>query len=307
VFFACDPASYEGRCATEKEIKTFFTNHFILTAQNTERFDAVDYSDDFIRKETKLDSLYLSQYISPRYFIDYQQYNVETNDSRLGLSAPKDTIYYAVETSRTGTIPDEYSKAYIAYWYQMSLHTVSQKRNVYTVLDWLGDIGGLLDALSLIAGTVISLVAGRILQVSLLSNIFLQRDYSDAQLERVGNPNKVESSTITVTWWSCFAEKLKHEMRCVCKARTTVSDRLLKKSSIYIEKQLDFGRFVRQQARYRSLLKAMASQTLWKLSRYSSDLTLCSKCEESDNEISSESEIDLNELNAEELTPIEAK
>jgi len=42
------------------------------------------------------------------------------------------------------------------------------------------------------------------------------------------------------------------------------------------------------------------------MSRYSTDLTLCANCDTSDNEISSESEIDLNELNAEELTPVEA-
>jgi len=34
-------------------------------------------------------------------------------------------------------------------------------------------------------------------------------------------------------------------------------------------------------------------------------LTLCSKCNEEDEEITSESEIDLTELNAEELTPAE--
>jgi len=36
-------------------------------------------------------------------------------------------------------------------------------------------------------------------------------------------------------------------------------------------------------------------------------LTLCSKCDEEDEEITSESEIDLTELNAEELTPVEQK
>jgi len=59
----------------------------------------------------------------------------------------------------------------------MSLHRVTHTRNVYTVLDWLGDIGGLFDALSLLAGTLISFVAGKIFQITLLSNIFVQRDY----------------------------------------------------------------------------------------------------------------------------------
>jgi len=250
--------------------------------------------------------MYLSSKTNPRYFIDYQQNNVETSDDILGLSSPKQTTYYSVETSKTGTIPDEYPKAYLAYWYQMSLHTVSQTRNVYTVLDWLGDIGGLFDALSLIAGALVSFVGRRIFQIAMLSNIFLQRDYQDPQLEKTGKPMEIKSTPITITWRSWFTEKLKKGMRCACKARDTASDRLLKKSSVVIEKQLDFARFVRHQARFRSLLKATVSRTLWKMSRYSTDLTLCSKCDYSENEISSESEIDLNELNAEELTPVEA-
>jgi len=201
--------------------------------------------------------------------MDYQQNNVETSDDRLGLSPPEETTYYAVSNSKTGSIPDEYPKAYIAYWYQMSLHTVSQNRNVYTVLDWLGDIGGLFDALTVIAGALVSLVAGKIFQILLLSTVFMQRDYQDLQNPSQGSPQAVPPSAITtITWWSWFVEKLKNVMRCACKARVTASDRLMSKSSEYIEKQLDFARFVRQQARYHSLLKASVSRTLWKLSRF---------------------------------------
>jgi len=117
MFFACDANTYNGTCANSTEIKDFFTDHFIVTAQNTERFDASDYTKGFIKKETKIENMYLSQYASPRYFIDYQQSKVETNDDRLGLSSVEKKTYYAVETSKTGTIPDEYPKAYIAYWY----------------------------------------------------------------------------------------------------------------------------------------------------------------------------------------------
>jgi len=51
LFFACEQSKFEGRCATENEIKKFFTNHFFMTAQNTERFDASDYTDGYIKKE----------------------------------------------------------------------------------------------------------------------------------------------------------------------------------------------------------------------------------------------------------------
>jgi len=117
VFFACDPETFEGRCANEKEITAFFTDNYILTAQNAERFDASDYTGNFIKKETQINNLYLSQYASPRYFIDLQQNKVETNDDRSGFSSGTEATYYSVFTSKTGTLPDEYPKAYIAYWY----------------------------------------------------------------------------------------------------------------------------------------------------------------------------------------------
>jgi len=55
MFFACDPETFEGRCADSKEITEFFTDNFIMTAKNAARFDASDYSNDFIIKETELD------------------------------------------------------------------------------------------------------------------------------------------------------------------------------------------------------------------------------------------------------------
>jgi len=52
LFSACDPETFEGRCADSKEIKEFFTDNFIMTATNAARFDSSDYSNDFIKKET---------------------------------------------------------------------------------------------------------------------------------------------------------------------------------------------------------------------------------------------------------------
>jgi len=56
---------------------------------------------------------------------------------------------------------------------------VSQNRNVYTVLEWLRDIGGLFSILTSIAGALVSMVAGKIFKIMLLSTIFKQRDYQD--------------------------------------------------------------------------------------------------------------------------------
>ena len=46
------------------------------------------------------------------------------------------------------------------------------KRSIYTFLDFLGDIGGLLDAFKLLGAGLINLLYGRSLSNYLLSNLF---------------------------------------------------------------------------------------------------------------------------------------
>ena len=45
--------------------------------------------------------------------------------------------------------------------FAVALTKVNYKRSIYGVLDFLGDIGGLLDALKLIASSVIGLITSR--------------------------------------------------------------------------------------------------------------------------------------------------
>ena len=56
-------------------------------------------------------------------------------------------------------------------------------RSTYSMLDWLGDMGGLLDALYMIGELVIHPFATHALQVSLLSSLFRYRE-SDKSLQK---------------------------------------------------------------------------------------------------------------------------
>lgn len=56
--------------------------------------------------------------------------------------------------------------------YLVSPDTVVYQRQVYSFLDFLGDVGGLLDALKLIGVSLISFVYGGSLQHFLLSKVF---------------------------------------------------------------------------------------------------------------------------------------
>ena len=49
---------------------------------------------------------------------------------------------------------------------------IHKSRTIYNVLDFLGDVGGLLDALRLIGGQLVSLATSSFLTMSLISQIF---------------------------------------------------------------------------------------------------------------------------------------
>ena len=50
------------------------------------------------------------------------------------------------------------------FWFGTSPNTINYYRAIYTFLDMLGDVGGLLDALKLIAETIVAFTAGNSLK-----------------------------------------------------------------------------------------------------------------------------------------------
>ena len=62
-------------------------------------------------------------------------------------------------------------------------------RQTYSFLDWLGDMGGLLDSLYILSGLVVYPVAQFALRTQLMSKIFRYRG-SDASLQKMTNSSK---------------------------------------------------------------------------------------------------------------------
>ena len=60
-------------------------------------------------------------------------------------------------------------------FYQDS-HKIVHSRAIYNILDFLGDVGGLLDALKLIAGTIVGLILRDNLTGKLVSLLFFFKD-----------------------------------------------------------------------------------------------------------------------------------
>ena len=56
--------------------------------------------------------------------------------------------------------------------YELELDKYFEGREVYTFLDWLGDVGGLSSALFTLGGLIMILIAGNGLDYMLFSNMF---------------------------------------------------------------------------------------------------------------------------------------
>ena len=65
-------------------------------------------------------------------------------------------------------------------------------RQTYSILDWLGDIGGLLDALYLIGFVFISPLASYAMNSKLLSTLFRYKGSDESLYERTDTWNKLD-------------------------------------------------------------------------------------------------------------------
>ena len=88
---------------------------------------------------------------------------------------PEEHTFYSIkklgEVYYSGFIPNQVSGLMI----HASPDQIVYERAVYTFLDFLGDVGGLLDALKLIGASLISLIYGGSLSTFLLSQLFYSR------------------------------------------------------------------------------------------------------------------------------------
>ena len=90
--------------------------------------------------------------------------------------------------------PDNYFK-YASYEFELNLDVMQWSRQTYSVLDFLGDIGGLYDALRIIAAAFVAPLSQFALRVDLMASLF---NYSDVHkhTSQIGNETLIEKGRI---------------------------------------------------------------------------------------------------------------
>lgn len=83
----------------------------------------------------------------------------EENFIDLGFSEPQNYEFYSLKSSYIpATHPKKIPGLVVGQTYRVSPDMVVYKRTIYTFLDFLGDVGGLLEGLNLIGAALIGLI-----------------------------------------------------------------------------------------------------------------------------------------------------
>ena len=111
----------------------------------------------------------------------YLQYGQETETEYFSFTKsspmPSSWIYFP-----TAEEPSTRYK-YISVEINMSIDLISWERQTYSLLDWLGDLGGLYDALYLIFAALISPITMFTLHSTLLTSFFRYRTSNEGEID----------------------------------------------------------------------------------------------------------------------------
>ena len=127
----------------------------MLTMQNGEKFINDKYDDSKIQHVSKaiwymMNSQYRSEYIN-----ELQITELVLQDSR-SLGELETNIDEIISVSKNGERAYEfYDNVHMEIVFEVNLNRIQLRRKVYSLLDWVGDVGGLFEALTVISALLI--------------------------------------------------------------------------------------------------------------------------------------------------------
>ena len=124
----------------------------------------------------------------PHVFVkSFQQHKIESDESfvNFGLSDPTEYIFYSLEDAYKPKTRSKYTEPSFVFGYRFGISPdlIKRTRSIYTVLDWLGDVGGLTDALIYIGKALMMIFPGGSFATFLASKLFYSSAAADSDEE----------------------------------------------------------------------------------------------------------------------------
>ena len=149
-FVTCEPSETQT-CKTQDEIEQWLKFKYIVVLENEKRFITHKFDEERIEQSSNLKWFPISQRNRIDYVKTLSRTDMQIDDSALNIGSLKtesDTGFYF---DRIPSRELNYENSiHNSITYELSLDKLVYYRRVYSVLDLLGDMGGLLSALGLL-------------------------------------------------------------------------------------------------------------------------------------------------------------
>ena len=147
-------------CHSEEEILKYLRRKFIVILQNEVRFNTMEYSDEKIVPQSRLVWHPVSSQIRQDFAQTVYTTELQLQDTQFLQVGPLTEFDGSIFGIKPNTIrPYEFTdEVHTVVSYEFDLNHWRIDRECYNLLDWLGDLGGLKEALFIILAFLYGLI-----------------------------------------------------------------------------------------------------------------------------------------------------
>jgi len=203
---------------------------------------------------------------------------VTTQDSFFSIGQNTfDDRFFEVYKASTDEAVTNGPQVYAQLSFSIDYDVVIKNRSIYSALDWLGDVGGLFDALLILLQILVGLFYSDVFRYHLVSSFF---SLQESAKQSLGPQPRIQLASENLKGRKDFNEPafkviLYKVLWCL---KRKASERLIERGEKFLDKQIDVVTLIKRQLRIETLLKYMTPSLHWKLASYSKKLVLDNHC-----------------------------
>ena len=273
------------RCKSDEEINRWLRGKYLVLYHNSRRFRVEEYGEGKIVEESRTRYIPLNSQLREDYVYKVQLTDLQLQDARFSISAFTQDDKRVFGINQVDRRPWDYEdRIVLAVTIEMDLDLQQINRQVYNILDWIGDIGGLGEGCFFISFTALGIVHFGALDNMIISELFRVGPDADvcdrpANSDRVGpaptttehtSPEQPVSSVPpehalrSVPKTSSLRQFLHHHLPRICLCgclRRTKRERVLAQCREQYLKEIDIVEHIMQFREVRAELATKANQT----------------------------------------------
>ena len=176
----CD-STQRTTCKSDEEIDEWLKKKYILVYENQWDYNVNTYGrEKRLMPVSRFDFITIDPYHKKQDIREVRIEDVTFHDSllQIGSLTSDSAKFFSITDGKSRPIWEREDLYMVRY--EMSLDKVEHERTVYGILDWLGDVGGLLEALIYISTALLFFIQFFPLEQTLIKKLFSFSDSEDS-------------------------------------------------------------------------------------------------------------------------------